>query len=205
MGELSLKGTSNWLTAMPHRNQGQYLNKSEIHDLVRMRPGMNAENQPQKCVCGKTYSVNHSQDCHRGGYINTRHDKVRDFIYKKAAQVFNEAEIEPRFLPINDEILHPGSNIANEARPYIRIRSFYRDYSNTFVEVKVLNLRAETHIRNNLQRKPSSKLKRKRDVNIRTEFTKSRTDPLLLWFSHQMAQELSKPRNSLQDWLLALP
>ena len=71
-----------------------------------------------------------------------RHDKVRDFLAKKAQMVHNDTETEPRLKPVNGELLSTGTNLTNGARSDIRIRGLMRQYQNSFVDVKVTNVMA---------------------------------------------------------------
>ena len=84
-------------------------------------------------------------DCHRGGYINLRHDKTRDFLFKKSASIYNDSETEPKLQPVSGEELAIGANAAQEARADIRIRGHNRELRNTFLDIKVINLTNDTH------------------------------------------------------------
>ena len=100
------------------------------------------------CVCNQRNSVIHAKNCHHGGYISLHHDSVKDYFHKKTSIVFNETE--PKLKPVDGQTLNAGANIAEGARPDIRIMSFERNFQNTHLDVKVLNIKvikiqAETH------------------------------------------------------------
>ena len=100
-----------------------------------------------KCVCKKDNSVSHSKNCHFGGYINMRHDKIRDFLQDKTSQIYHDVEKEYTLKPVEDQVLQPGANIAIGARTDLRIMGFTRDFVNTHFDVKVINAQAEAHVK----------------------------------------------------------
>lgn len=147
--ELKLKGTNNWIGAPPIKARGRYLNKNAFQDAVRMRLGLEPKNLSQKCACGNKNSVNHSRTCHIGGYINMRHDKVRDYIYDKAKMVYNDVEKETTLKPVEEQVLSPGAILADGARSDVRIMGFSRDFQDTHFDIKVINAQADTHLTHN--------------------------------------------------------
>ena len=146
MKEIAIRGTSNWMAAQPIKVQGKYLTKAQFHDVIRLSHGIEPKGMPTTCACGQKNSVVHAKNCHTGGYINARHDRVRDYIHKKASSVYNDTEIEPKLQRVEEQILNPGANKSDEARSDIRIKGYERDYQNTMFDVKVINTSAETHL-----------------------------------------------------------
>ena len=126
--ELMRKGTGAWLGSPPIKVQGRYLAKSEFQDALRLRLGIEPENIPSRCPCGTENTVNHGRNCHLGGYVNMRHDKVRDLIVKKAARIYKDVEKEPKLRPVEEQTLKPGTNRNDGARSDIRILGFNREF-----------------------------------------------------------------------------
>ena len=135
--------------AAPIRAQGRYLFKAEFQDAIRLRLGIEPANMKTKCVCRKENSVSHSKNCHFGGYINMRHDKIRDFLQDKTSQIYHDVEKEYTLKPVEDQILQPGANVAIGARTDLRIMGFTRDFVNTHFDVKIINAQADTHMKSN--------------------------------------------------------
>lgn len=63
------KGASNWLTAIPIKEHGFYLNKQEFWDSVKIRYGIPLSRLPSKCACGENFNVEHAFDCKKGGFV----------------------------------------------------------------------------------------------------------------------------------------
>ena len=137
------------MSAAPIRAQGRYLFKEEFQDAIRLRLGIEPANMKTKWVCKKDNSVSHSKNCHFGGYINMRHDKIRDFLQDKTSQIYHDVEKEYTLKPVEDQILQPGANVAIGARTDLRIMGFTRDFANTHFDVKIINAQAEAHVKAN--------------------------------------------------------
>ena len=52
------KGASSWLTAMPIKEHGFYLNKQEFWDSICLRYGLQFPRMPMKCICGSFTNEN---------------------------------------------------------------------------------------------------------------------------------------------------
>ena len=77
--QLSEPGASSWLSARPLKDQNFDLNRGEFQDAINLRYDKPLKNLPSKCPCNHQYTVTHAMNCHRGGFINKRHDKIRDY------------------------------------------------------------------------------------------------------------------------------
>ena len=63
--------------------------------------------------------------------------------------LYRDTEIEPRLRPVEEQTLNPGANRNDGARSDIRIMGFQREFQNTHLDVKVINLQAQCHVENN--------------------------------------------------------
>ena len=51
------------------------------------------------------FDTSHAMDCKMGGFVNARHDSIRDFETSLHRKVCTDIESEPHLLPITSEIL----------------------------------------------------------------------------------------------------
>ena len=137
--QLSKLGSSSWLSALPLEDQGFNLNKSEFQDAVNLRYDKTLKRLPAKCPCGSQFTITHAMNCHRGGFINSRHDAIRNFEGRMLKQVCSDVEIEPMLQPIVNTVFHRSANISNEARLDLRAKSFWRQGQNAFFDVRITN------------------------------------------------------------------
>ena len=84
------KGSSNWLTALPIKESGFYLDKSTWWDALYLRYGFNMKRLPSYCNCGKAFSVEHAMLCMKGGYVTMRHNELRDMTAELLEEVCKE-------------------------------------------------------------------------------------------------------------------
>ena len=134
------QGASSWLSALPLEKHGFALNKSEFRDAIALRYGRHIENLPSLCVCGARFNVTHAMNCKRGGFINARHDSIRDFETSLLSKACTDVESEPHLQPVTTEIFSGrSSNTSSEARLDIRARGFWRRGQNAFFDVRVTN------------------------------------------------------------------
>ena len=63
------RGASFWLEAIPLEESDFILSKEVFKDGLRL---------PSSCVCGDRFTVEHALSCNKGGFINQRHDNIRD-------------------------------------------------------------------------------------------------------------------------------
>jgi hypothetical protein len=117
-----------------------------------MRYGWTVPDLPLACVCGSPFTVDHSQICHVGGFINMRHDELRDLLASEMQQVLKDVEVEPSLAPLTGETLQPRSaNSRDDARADIRARSFWSRMQNAFFDVRVFYPHASSYVSKNLQ------------------------------------------------------
>ena len=114
----SEKGASNWLTALPIEEYGFRLHKGAFRDTLSLRYGWPPSHTPAFCVCGMSFTVEHSLSCPRGGFPIARHNEIRDITANLLTEVCHDVMIEPELQPLTGEILNGAtSNSANGAKP----------------------------------------------------------------------------------------
>ena len=74
----SVKGASSWLTAIPLKDMNFDLRKSEFRDAMRLRYDWPIPYSPSVCVCGCSFTVDHTMIYQRGGLVIQRHNEIRD-------------------------------------------------------------------------------------------------------------------------------
>ena len=66
------------------------LAKQQFWDSIRLRYGWSIANLPTTCACGSTYTIQHSNSCKKGGFINIRHNGVRHLTAKLLSEVCHD-------------------------------------------------------------------------------------------------------------------
>ena len=64
-----------------------------------MRYNFGLKDVPRNCACGSAYLINHCLTYKRG-FVNFRHNTVRDTIYSLAKDVYTDVKLEPVLLPV---------------------------------------------------------------------------------------------------------
>ena len=138
--QLAQPGASSWLSALPLKEEGFNLNKSEFQDALNIRYDRVLKNLPSKCACGKKFDLTHAMNCNRGGFISNRHDSIRNFEAKLIKQVCNDVQVEPHLQPVAEGVrFHASANTRTDARLDIRAKGFWREGQNAFFDVRVTN------------------------------------------------------------------
>ena len=75
---------------LPIVENGFELTKQQFWDSIRLRYGWSIANLPTTCACGSAYTIQHSMSCKKGGFINIRHDDVRDLAVKLLSEVCHD-------------------------------------------------------------------------------------------------------------------
>ena len=133
-------GASSWLGALPIQSRGLNLNKGEFQDALCLRYEKKLKNLPEKCPCTADFNVVHAMNCHRGGFVNARHDNIKNFDAKLLEAVCNDVEVEPHLQPVPAGVrFKPSVNVSDEARLDFRARGFWRSGQNSFYDVCVTN------------------------------------------------------------------
>ena len=92
------------MTAIPIKEKGFYLSKSEFWDAIYLRYGFELKRIPSTCVCGKAFSIEHALTCPRGGFVSMRHNIIRDTTADLLNEVSKDVKTEPK-------LIHNGAKI----------------------------------------------------------------------------------------------
>ena len=165
---------------------------------------MPIKNLPSKCPCDRKFDVNHALNCHRGGFVNARHDNIRDMECRLLQEVCRDVQRESPLQKVENKDTYSDSAIVDDdARLDIRARGFWRDGQNAFFDVRVTNADCASHrnqkieavLRKNEQEKKREYNRRVMDVEHGT-FT-----PLVFTTSGVMGHECSKYHKALAEKL----
>ena len=130
--QLSEPGASSWLAALPLESHSFNLTKAEFQDGLALRYNKQVKNLPTQCPCGATFNVTHALNCHKGGFVNIRHDSIRDLECALLKSVGNDVECEPPLQPVVNKTGYQKSAILDDgARLDVRARGFWRGRDKT--------------------------------------------------------------------------
>ncbi len=125
----SEKGASSWLSTLPIQEHGFCLHKGAFRDALCSRYGWNPPLLPSRCVCDKSFSVEHALSCSYesyGGFPSIRHNEIRDLTAHLMSEVCYNVGIEPELQPLTDEWFNLRSaNVEDGARLDVRAESFW--------------------------------------------------------------------------------
>ena len=202
LDQFSQPGASSWLGALPIAAQGFDLNKGEFQDALCMRYLMPIRNLPSHCPCGSKFDQTHALNCMRGGFVNARHDNIRDFECKLLQSICTDVESEPHLQPIQNKSTYTASaNTEDNARLDIRARGFWRRGQNAFFDVRVTNAdnisQQNTRLDSVLKKHETEK---KKKYNRRVmEVEHGSFTPLVFTTSGVMSHECSKFHKALAE------
>ena len=204
MEELSMPGASSWLGALPLKSQNMDLNKGEFQDALALRYDLRPKNLPSKCACGNNFDATHAMNCHRGGFINARHDNVRNFDAKLLQDVCRDVQLEPLLQPVPEGRQFRNSvNTSSEARADIRAKGFWRDGQDSFFDIRITNTTANSQVNTPIEsvlRK--HEMDKKRTYNTRImEIDHGTFTPIVITTKGVMGRECEKFHKALAEKL----
>ena len=71
-------GASIWLTVIPIKRNGFFLEKQAFWDAIRIRYNILLERLPTIRVRGDSFNLQHALFCPNGGLVITRHNELRN-------------------------------------------------------------------------------------------------------------------------------
>ncbi len=126
MDMASEKGSSSWLAALPIESHGFSLHKGAFRDAISLRYGWLPSHLPSKCICGKSFTVDHALNCPTGGFPTIRHNEIRDLTAKLMTEICHDVCVEPPLQPLSGEHLpYATANRDENARLDIKARGFW--------------------------------------------------------------------------------
>ena len=134
-------GSSNWLTTLPIKEHGFYLEKQAFWDTLYLRYNIQLRNLPSHCVCGKTFSIDHALSCPKGGFISLRHNELRDFTAKS---LLTQVDITGKTFQ------HASTVTTDEARVDIAARGVCVKGQMALFDVRVFNPIAKVYLTSDL-------------------------------------------------------
>lgn len=202
LDQASEQGASSWLSALPIASHGLSLTKSEFHDALCLRYDMQLPNLPSRCPCGASFNPTHALNCHKGGFINARHDRIRDLEANLLKSICQDVETEPQLQPVINKANYQNSAIlTDDARLDVRARGFWRDGQNSFFDVRVTNPNCQSQ--QNMSTKSILKKhesEKKRNYNRRImEVEQGTFTPLIFTTSGVMSYECSLYHKALAE------
>ena len=214
--QLSEPGASSWLGAIPLQSYNFNLTKAEFQDALALRYNKHVKNLPSKCPCGANFNVTHALNCHKGGFINARHDNIRNLECQLLKSVAHDVECEPHLQPVvNKQGYQRSAILDDDARCDVRARGFWRDGQNAFFDVRVTN--ADNASQQNSTIKAvlrKHELDKKREYNRRVmEVEHGSFTPLIFTttgvmghecsiFHKNLAEKLSQKKNERYDVIM---
>ena len=90
------KGASSWLSTLPIKSLGYALNKQAFIDAICIRYGWKVKHMPKFCGCGMENDMDHILTCKKGGYVNMRHNAIRNAEADFLESVCVDVVIEPK-------------------------------------------------------------------------------------------------------------
>ena len=111
-----------------------------------MRYGLPISRLPAKCACDHVFNVEHALSCKTGGFVNIRHNDLRDFTAEALNEVCNDVSVEPLLAPCTGETFTYKSAITEDfARLDVSARGFWIKGNRAFCDVRVFNPLAPTY------------------------------------------------------------
>ena len=157
------KGASSWLTGLPYEKYGFVLNKRGFKDAIALRYALPIANIAKKYICGKDNTYNHILICKKGGFVNSRHNRLRDTVASILEKICNEVVVEPTLQPCTGESLRPGTILDDGARLDIAARGLWSPMEMAFFDIRVLHPGAKSNANHNTPAKMYSKHEREKE------------------------------------------
>ena len=145
-------GASLWLTALPVKSNGFYLEKQAFWDAVFIPYNIPLRRLPTTCVCGLAFNIQHAMNCPRGGFIISRQNELRDLTAEIANEISNHVIVEPTLTPLTGERLTYKSAIKTDgSRTDVAVKDFWVKGQLAYADIRVFNPLAKSHLNQSLQ------------------------------------------------------
>ena len=125
---------------------------------------------PSRCACGKPFTIDHALSCAKGGFINIRHNEIRDFTADLLSECYKNVKVEPELTSLSGETF-PASTITTDgARVDIAARGVWIKGQMAYFDVRVFNPIAKSYLNSDLSYSHrSNEQAKKRNYNNRIQ------------------------------------
>ena len=139
------KGAGAWLTSLPIQSLDLDLNKEEFRDGLLLRYGWKIPGTPFHCACGTKNTVDHALNCHLGGYVNMRHNNIRNYEANLLREICKDVKIEPDLLPIGTGN-GSSTNTDDKSRLDVSAVGLWAPMQRTFLDVRVFHPNSASYL-----------------------------------------------------------
>jgi len=144
-------GASIWLTVIPVKRYGFFLEKQAFWDAIRIRYNVPMERIPITCVCNNPFDLQHALSCPKGGMVIARHNELRNLTAEILSEICTNVVIEPTLTQLTGETFsYATANTSNEARADVSARGFWIKGQTAFCDVRVFNPIAKCNLNQSL-------------------------------------------------------
>ena len=129
-------GDSIWLTVLPIKQNGFFLDKQAFWDATHIRYDMPLERIPTSCECGCRFDIQHAFSCPKGGFVITRHNEIRDITAELLTEICKNVTVEPALTPLTGETFPASAITSSHARADVSARGFWIKGANGVLRCK---------------------------------------------------------------------
>ena len=141
------KGASSWVNVIPLEDEGFNVSKEEFFDSLRIRYNLPLPLLPVTCVCGQPNNLTHALQCQKGGFVNRRHDNIRDFLVCLLKEVCISVQAEPHLTNLSgEELFYDTAITGNDARLDIKAIGFWRRRQDAWFAVRVTHVNTDRRV-----------------------------------------------------------
>ena len=194
------KGAGAWLSALPLQAMGYVLNKQEFRDGIYLRYGWRIPNTPSFCGCGKKNSVDHTLNCPLGGYVQMRHNNIRDLEATMLREVCRDVKVEPALQQIGNT--ETTSTVkTDKARADVSAVGVWSPMERTFFDVQIFHPNSASYLDKTVEQLYQEKEQgKKRCYNDRIlQVEKGSFSPLIYTTTGGMGPESTKFHRRLAE------
>jgi len=147
-----MSGSNHWLNCVPLSWKPLWkLSKTEFEDGINIRFHQLPNGTPLVCPaenCHEAFELAHMDQCTAGGLIIKRHDSIKLILARFAESAYgtNSIEIEPFLGELTQEECELiNGNLTDKARSDILIKDFKEIHKNSYIDVRVVSVLAESY------------------------------------------------------------
>ncbi len=150
---------------------------------------------PKYCACKVRNSLVHCLSCKKGGYVNLRHNALRDGLANITKEVCRDVRTEPVLLPVEPNCFsNSRTTSADGARLDLSVCGLKSTFEYTYFDVRVCHPNAVSNVTSSLEELYKRNEKEKRDLyeeRVR-EVEKASFSPMVFLTTGGMGPECTK-------------